>query len=152
MPDRDINAGALYGALDIVTALLAAFQVLIGSLILVGGPTRWEAPAWQTASRVWGAPYSIGWVGFGIGVVLCLAVVLPLAVPPPMPDVVRRLRGALMLVASGASAMWWWSLATMFGIQLAVDGDGVGNLGPPLFTIIGALFIIRAGLTTRYVR
>lgn len=152
MPDRDINPGALFGALDLGTAMLAGFQVLIGSLILVGGPQRWEAPAWHTALKVWGAPYSIGWAGFAIGVALCVAVALPLAFPPPISAGVKRVRRDILLVASGACAMWWWSLATMFGIQLAVNSDGVGNLGPPLFTVIGSLFIIRAVLATRYVR
>lgn len=74
MPNSRINVGVMRAAADIIGWVLAVFAVLVGLLILLGGPERWQAAAYKTAMELPGAPATWGWIILFAGVLLTFAI------------------------------------------------------------------------------
>lgn len=138
MPNRRINVGVMRAAADIIGWVLAVFAVLVGLLILLGGPERWQAAAYKTAMELPGAPATWGWIILFAGVLLTFGNL-----------VVSR---QSIIVSCGVAALWCTFFAITFGAQLFRDPEGVGNLGPAVWGFIAIIYLLHAAAHSRRLR
>lgn len=133
-----VNPSIADGVIGLTAYLYAAFDVLAGVFIILGGRKSWSAPAYHTALQVPGAPASWGSALLLFGVALLLGLMLG--------------NRPTIVIASALSALWCWFFAITFGYTLAVTPEGVGNLGPLIWGFIGTLFIVRAVAFSRWLQ
>jgi hypothetical protein len=79
LPERKLEPGVAQWTVQALSRLTLTFGVIVGCLILLGGPERFSSAALSSALAYPGAPDSWGWVALlaGLAGIVCIALARP---------------------------------------------------------------------------